>query len=805
MLKNHEFVNAVQGMVNKGLEQGIVHLYTDDERVDPGYLPLAGEQIANFGSCSYLGLEHDERLKQGAVDAIMRYGTQFSSSRAYVSTGAYGLFEEQLREIFQAHPVVAPTTSLGHIATLPTIVGDNDVVLLDHQVHSSVQTAAKILKSRGITVELIRHNRPDLIEQKILEYQSRCNHIWYLADGIYSMYGDGAPVAELTRLMNKYEQFYCYVDDAHGMSCFGRNGAGYVLDHGPLHPKMVLAVSFAKAFATGGSAIVFPNQEWAHTVRSCGGPMITSGPLQPATLGAAIASAQIHLSQEIYSLQEDLHDKIRFTEFLLQKAGLPLIKDNLSPVFFIGTSAPDAAFKVVGNMMKDGYYLNVSAFPVVPMKNAGIRFTITRSNEFDQIEQMVAHLKDHFHNVIEEENISLNKIYQAFKKTPPALPETPTRVSEPAKNNGISLHHHRSVQELNRAEWDGLFAGKGNYDAAALEMMEKAFTRQGLPECHWDMDYLIIRDSSNTPVLATFFTSTLVKDDMLADETQSEILETLRRGGDKYYMTSRVTMMGSLITEGDHLYLNEHHPLREEALGAMMKFLETLQKERKSDSIMLRDFDANSHMNPESVATRYDYMRKELPLNYSLDLTLWNDFEGYLNHLGYKSRRHIRRNVLPLLDQFEVRTDKTLMDPEVWYKLYLNVQENGRTLNTYPLPVEFFKEMQNTVGWDVLELVDKQSGKAVCAVYSYLTGGVCHTMLIGQDYDYNPYRPGMIETIKRAKELGCTTVQLGYSADMEKIRLGCTGKPKFALIQTQDTFAYEYISMLDTKKKGNMA
>jgi 7-keto-8-aminopelargonate synthetase-like enzyme/predicted N-acyltransferase len=799
MLKNHEFINSVQGMVNKGLEKGIVHLYTDDEKINPGYLPLNGANIANFGSCSYLGLEHDNRLKQGAVDAIMKYGTQFSSSRAYVSTGAYGLLEEQLGSIFNAFPVVAPTTSLGHIATLPTIIQDNDIILLDHQVHSSVQTAAKMLKARGIEVELIRHNRADILEQKIIEYQSRCNHIWYLADGIYSMYGDGAPMNELTRLMNTYEQFHCYVDDAHGMSCFGKNGAGYVLDHGPLHPKMILAVSFAKAFATGGAAIVFPNKEWAHTVRSCGGPMITSGPIQPATLGAAIASANIHLSDEIYDLQEDLHDKIRYTEFLIKKAGLPLIKDNLSPVFFVGTSAPDAAFKVVGNMMDEGYYLNVSAFPVVPMKNAGIRFTITRSNEFEQIEGMVEALNEHFHNAIESENLKIEKIYQAFKKTPPTdLVQQAKVVKEVSED--LTIDHFTSINRIDSDEWNSIFKGKGNYDVPALLHMEKAFSNNAVPEENWDFDYLLIRDKHKQVVLASWYTTTLVKDDMLADAIQSEIMETFRNNGDTYYMTSRVTMMGSLITEGEHLFVNETHELKDKAVDKMMEFLEGLQKQRKSESIMLRDFDSNNKaLVPEAI--KYDYMKKELPLNYSLDLTKWDDFEGYLNNLGYKSRRHIKRNVLPMLPLFDVVTDKATMNASNWFRLYKNVQENGRDLNTYPLPVSFFNEMQHNPNWDIIELREKTTGKVVCAVFNYLSADVYHTMLIGQDYDFNPYRPGMIEVIKRAKLLGCSTIQLGFSADMEKVRLGCVGTEKYALIQTSDTFAYEYISMLDNKKK----
>jgi hypothetical protein len=109
--------------------------------------------------------------------------------------------------------------------------------------------------------------------------------------------------------------------------------------------------------------------------------------------------------------------------------------------------------------------------------------------------------------------------------------------------------------------------------------------------------------------------------------------------------------------------------------------------------------------------------------------------------------------------------------------------------------------MQNMDEWDILELREKTTGQSVCAVFSYISGTVCHTLLIGQDYEHLPYRPGMVSQILHAKELGCTHVQLGFSADMEKIRLGATGVSKYALIQASDTFAYEYISNLQQNSK----
>ena len=45
--------------------------------------------MVNFGSCSYLGLEKHDILKNAVIDAASKYGTQFSSSRTYLSHALY--------------------------------------------------------------------------------------------------------------------------------------------------------------------------------------------------------------------------------------------------------------------------------------------------------------------------------------------------------------------------------------------------------------------------------------------------------------------------------------------------------------------------------------------------------------------------------------------------------------------------------------------------------------------------------------------------------------------------------------------
>jgi 7-keto-8-aminopelargonate synthetase-like enzyme len=181
--------------------------------------------VVSFGSCRYLGLEVDDRLKHGAVDAALRYGTQYSSSRLFSQCNLYDELEDQFSKIFNGNQVVlAATTTLSHLGALPILIQDDDLIILDHQVHGSVQLAVQVLKARGAKVEMVKHNRMDLLEDLIKENPNKYNKIWYMADGLYSMYGDYAPLKDIESLLNKYSTFHVYVDDAHGMSWTGKQG-----------------------------------------------------------------------------------------------------------------------------------------------------------------------------------------------------------------------------------------------------------------------------------------------------------------------------------------------------------------------------------------------------------------------------------------------------------------------------------------------------------------------------------------------------------------------------------------------------
>ncbi len=414
MSKHLHLLETVSEISVAAAELGIAHQTTEDNHLDGRLIHVKGQELINFGSCSYLGLEMDKRLKDGAIDAILRYGTQFSSSRAYMSVTLYSEAEKLLGEIFEKPVVLAPTVTLGHISALPVLVDDGDAIITDSQVHESVATAVQLLKARHIPVEMVRHNNMEALELKLQELCPKHNRVWYMADGVYSMYGDFMPVNDVKNLLNKYENFYTYVDDSHGMSWTGKNGVGYVLSQGDMHPKMYMITGLAKSFGVCGGVLIFPDEKSKMLVRHCGKTLMFSGPIQPANLGAICASAKIHLSKEIYTLQDKMTERINYFHFLADKYDLPLIGEGASPIFFIGLGRPKTGYSMVRKMMNRGFFANLSVFPSVSYKHTGLRIPITVHHTLEDIDNLLSAIAEELPEALNDAGSSIEEVRRAF-------------------------------------------------------------------------------------------------------------------------------------------------------------------------------------------------------------------------------------------------------------------------------------------------------------------------------------------------------------------------------------------------------
>ncbi|MDZ4786144.1 MAG: GNAT family N-acetyltransferase [bacterium] len=602
------------------------------------------------------------------------------------------------------------------------------------------------------------------------------------------------------------------------MSVFGKHGNGYVLSQQPyFHERMILTTSLAKAFATGGSVLVFPNKELARKVRTCAGSLVTSGPMQPATLGAAIASAKIHLSDEICVMQDELHENIKYANLLIKKLGLPLVSESNSPVFFIGVSLPKLGYNIIKRMLDDGYYLNHGIFPGVPIKNTGVRFTITRLHTFSQIEDMLERMAYHFPHALEEESFSMQQIYKAFKMPVPEEQQIEKSVQSLINQINLKVEHHNTISDVNKVEWNNLLGERGSFDWDGLKFLEDSFSKNELQENNWDFDYLIIRDNYNKPVLATFLTTALWKDDMLSPASISEQIEAIRATEDPYYLTSKVVFIGSLLTTGNHLYLDRTSSMWKDAMQILFEKLSELQEKSNAGAVLLRDFDSGDD-EMDAFLVDNGYYKINMLDNHSIDVT-WNSEQKYIEELSAKSRKHLRQDILRNSSKYEITVEKnpTPADIHDWYNLYLNVKERSLELNTFTLPLKVFKNMARHEQWEIMtlklkpEFDTRNERKPIAVMFTYHTVENSNFMTIGIDYSFQKefmcYRQALYQVIMQAKKLNLKKINLGFAASFEKQKLGAQVFTPVAYMQTKDHYNMETIGNMSaiTNLKSTVA
>ena len=819
MAKAEEIKQAFDEVISDGVRRGMLHNVAEDDRLDGRMITLGGRPLVNFGSCSYLGLETHPAMRAGVIDAVDRYGTQFSSSRAFLSAPAYAEAEQALTGLFGRGTILTPSTTLGHVAALPTVVESGDVLLLDHQVHHSVQTAAKLVQAQGTRVELIPHNDLKTLQRRLDEYRRNHRRVWYAVDGLYSMYADFAPIAELNDLVAANDRLWLYVDDAHAFSWLGRHGRGYALDRlSPLAlSRSIVAGSLNKSFAAAGGAITFPDAETRRLVFTVGGPLIFSGPVQPPMLGAILASVRLHRTDEVAGRQKLLTDRIRLFNALAAANGLPLVSPSVAPIRCVGAGRPEVAYNLTGRLRDAGFFVDTATFPAVAAKRSGARIALTTHHTEDDIVTLVEALADALPKALADEGDDVTTLKRAFSRQlagrPVTLrsPEAPVpagrAATEPA---GLRLEQHTTIEAIDRAEWDAMLGARGAFDWQGLRALEDAFAGDAAaePEHRWAFHYWIVRDRSagGRPVAATFFTTAMWKDDMLAAPNVSIEVER-RRSEDPYYLTSTMVAMGSLLSEGDHLYLDRTADWRS-ALRLVLAAARREEDRVSAAAVVLRDLsDGDTELH--EVLLGEGFVRVPVFDTWTRAIDFTSD-EEFLAGLPKKARYHQRTNVLAWEGQYRVTTyaggsaEAAAFGAEQrdhLYELYRDVHARNLELNVFPLPRRVLDAVLSRPGWELVTLtLHDGPGEPVAFALQHIGTEHVQPLFVGLDYRYvashRAYQQTLWQAVRSAQRHGSRKVLYGMGADLQKARFGATRERRWVYLQSTDGYHLDVLNQL---------
>src|ERR1700730_11626505 len=164
---------------------------------------MEGRRRIMLGSNNYLGLTGDDRVKQGARDALNRYGTGLTGSRFLNGTIDLHLeLERELAEWLGTDAALVFTT--GHqanVGTLGTILGPGDTVIADSGDHAAIRDGVTLSRAK---LRAFRHNRIDILERRLEKASEDGGGILIVVDGVFSTEGDVAPLPEICDLADRF-------------------------------------------------------------------------------------------------------------------------------------------------------------------------------------------------------------------------------------------------------------------------------------------------------------------------------------------------------------------------------------------------------------------------------------------------------------------------------------------------------------------------------------------------------------------------------------------------------------------------
>ncbi len=795
---NHlNYLDIVDTIFSGSKEKGLTHINSDESNFDGKGFLINGKELKNFGTCGYLGLETHPKLAEGSIDMVRKYGTQFSMGRVFMRPKYIRELEELMGAIFNNNKVLCYTsTSTAHISVLATLIKSNDLIVLDQQVHFSVQFPAKNTKLQGTQIKMIRHSNFDMLEDILKEDSNKFERVWYLADGVYSMHGDFPDTDRLQQLLDKYPKLHLYFDDAHGMSWYGKNGAGYVFDRLGVSKRVVVVSTLAKGFGCVGGTAVFYDEELYRKVDIFGGPHSYSHPLTPASAGAAIESAKIHLSSEIYEYQKELFDLTSFMDKLLIEKNLPNLSAPNSPIYYIGGGLNKVTHNFVNRVLNEGFYVNTATFPAVPNDRSGLRFTVTRHVSKEDIISFVDAMEHHFPLAIAEEKDTIERVYQEFN-VPYLGIETKILDKKPIN---IAIEIYTTINDIDEKLWNSYFEHRGNFSHSGLRCMEEIFSDNEKVEENWSFHYIIIKDNKGDIILATFFTSGIYKDDMLSPENVSRKIEEIRKTN-PYYLCSKTLAMGAMFAEGDFLYVNELHPSIEETMVAFFNFVNSTKVKTEASTVIFRDFKEDFPLIDKFE--NEGYVKIAMPNTNIIKKLKWSSYEELFAQIESKKRRtNIKNNVLKYISEFEVNVKKDLSEYETnkYYELFLNVKKLNYGFNFFTYPKKITSVLVKYNEWEIIEIKHKETNKIAANVWCYIGTNHYCPFIIGLDYDFSKshhiYQQSVYHVIKRGGDLNKETIYLGLSADFDKRQYGAKQVKINAYMKINDTYNLELIESL---------
>ena len=350
-------------------------------REDGVWVERGGRRLLSFSCNDYLNLSQHPTIKAAVMTAVQEYGAGAGASR--LITGNHPLYAEleaRLARMKQTEAaVVFGSGYLANAGIAPVLVGPEGLVLIDELAHACLFAGAQL--SRGRVVKF-RHNDVAHVRELLAQHRNEYDRALILTDGVFSMDGDLAPLAELNDIAQAHDA-WLMSDDAHGLGVVG-GGHGSSVATGAHVPLQMGTLSKAVGAYGGYLCASAPVIE---LMRNRARTLVYSTGLPPAVVAASIAALDFINSEPEYCAQP-----LKKAKHFTQTLSLPAAQSPIVPIVIGGEDETLAASRLLAD---HGFLVAAIRPPTVPAGTARLRFTFTAQHPDEEVARLAGLVREH--------------------------------------------------------------------------------------------------------------------------------------------------------------------------------------------------------------------------------------------------------------------------------------------------------------------------------------------------------------------------------------------------------------------------
>jgi len=376
------------------LKAGLVSAGPDPTGVVFEAINSATEGVVNgrttilAGTNNYLGLTFDPDCIAAGVDAMETQGTGTTGSRmANGSYAAHGALETELADFFQCpNAMVFSTGYAANLGVLTALLGKGDAVLLDSDAHASLYDGCRM---SGADIFRFKHNDISSLERRLVRLKDRVSHCLIVVEGMYSVLGDCAPLAEIVALKERFGTSLL-VDEAHSLGVFGEHGRGVAEAQGVQDQVDFIVGTFSKSLGAMGGFCV-SKHDVLGLFRYVSRPFMFTASPSPAVMATTrTALSQLRtrpeLKEKLWSNASELYSGLHNLGFELGP--------EISPVIAVRCPDMESALSSWNKLLQAGVYVNMMLPPATPGGASFLRCSISAAHTPDQISTIIEKFTD---------------------------------------------------------------------------------------------------------------------------------------------------------------------------------------------------------------------------------------------------------------------------------------------------------------------------------------------------------------------------------------------------------------------------